>query len=138
VGERGTWPVMAGGPEGARLTRGQEVGGEPDGWAPPVSDQVKKRKGKWGGWAGEGASWAAWADGTHERERKGAGGLVVLRAKKKKKRKRAEGNVVWTSLGALSRWVPGPTTRWPLGLLDLGHTAPDGMGRKDYGGGVLR
>jgi hypothetical protein len=25
----------------------------------------------------------------------------------------------------------------PLGLLDLGHTAPDGMGRKDYGGGVL-
>jgi hypothetical protein len=26
----------------------------------------------------------------------------------------------------------------PLGLLDLGHTAPDGMGRKDYGGGVLR
>jgi hypothetical protein len=25
----------------------------------------------------------------------------------------------------------------PLGLLDLGHTAPDGVGRKDYGGEVL-
>jgi hypothetical protein len=25
----------------------------------------------------------------------------------------------------------------PLGLLDLGHTAPDGLGRKDYGGEVL-
>jgi hypothetical protein len=25
----------------------------------------------------------------------------------------------------------------PLGLLDLGHTTPDGVGRKDYGGGVL-
>jgi hypothetical protein len=25
----------------------------------------------------------------------------------------------------------------PLGLLGLFHTAPDGMGRKDYGGGVL-
>jgi hypothetical protein len=25
----------------------------------------------------------------------------------------------------------------PLGLLDLCHTAPDGVGRKDYGGEVL-
>jgi hypothetical protein len=25
----------------------------------------------------------------------------------------------------------------PLGLLGLSHTAPDGMGRKDYGGEVL-
>jgi hypothetical protein len=25
----------------------------------------------------------------------------------------------------------------PLGLLDLGHTTLDGVGRKDYGGGVL-
>jgi hypothetical protein len=25
----------------------------------------------------------------------------------------------------------------PLGLLDLGHTAPNGVGRKDYGGEVL-
>jgi hypothetical protein len=25
----------------------------------------------------------------------------------------------------------------PLGLLGLGHTAPDGVGRKDYGGGLL-
>jgi hypothetical protein len=25
----------------------------------------------------------------------------------------------------------------PLGLLDLGHTTPDGVGRKYYGGGVL-
>jgi hypothetical protein len=29
-----------------------------------------------------------------------------------------EALVVWTSLGPLPRWVPGPTTRWPLGLLD--------------------
>jgi hypothetical protein len=101
VGERGTWPVTAGGPEGARLTRGLEVGGEPDGWAPPISDQVKKRKGKRGGWAGEGASWAAWADGTHERERKGADGLVVLRAKKKKKKK--------TGRGECRMDLPGPT-----------------------------
>jgi hypothetical protein len=26
----------------------------------------------------------------------------------------------------------------PLGLLGLCHTAPDGVGRKDYGGGVLK
>jgi hypothetical protein len=26
----------------------------------------------------------------------------------------------------------------PLGVLDLGHMTPDGVGRKDYGGGVLR
>jgi hypothetical protein len=45
--------------------------------------------------------------------------------------------VVWISLGPLRRWVPGPTTRLALGLLNLGHTAPDSMGRKDYGGGVL-
>jgi hypothetical protein len=25
----------------------------------------------------------------------------------------------------------------PLGLLDLGHTTPNGVGRKDYGGEVL-
>jgi hypothetical protein len=25
----------------------------------------------------------------------------------------------------------------PLGLLDLGHTAPDGVGCKDHGGGIL-
>jgi hypothetical protein len=25
---------------------------------------------------------------------------------------RLEGAIVWTSLGPLSRWVPGPTTRW--------------------------
>jgi hypothetical protein len=25
----------------------------------------------------------------------------------------------------------------PMGLLDLGHTTPDDVGRKDYGGGVL-
>jgi hypothetical protein len=25
----------------------------------------------------------------------------------------------------------------PLGLLDLGHMTPDGVGCKDYGGGVL-
>jgi hypothetical protein len=25
----------------------------------------------------------------------------------------------------------------PLGLLDLGHTTPDGVGHRDYGGGVL-
>jgi hypothetical protein len=25
----------------------------------------------------------------------------------------------------------------PLGLLDLGHTAPDGVGHKDYNGEVL-
>jgi hypothetical protein len=87
AGECGTRPVTAGGHEGARLTRGLEVGGEPDGRAPPVSDWAKKRKGKRGGWAGGGASWAAWADGTCERERKGADSLVVLRTKKKKKRK---------------------------------------------------
>jgi hypothetical protein len=27
----------------------------------------------------------------------------------------SEGGVVWTSLGPLSRWVPGPTTRWAPG-----------------------
>jgi hypothetical protein len=44
--------------------------------------------------------------------------------------------VVWTSLGPLPWWVPGPTTRWALGTTRL-HTAPDGVGRKDYGGEVL-
>jgi hypothetical protein len=42
--------------------------------------------------------------------------------------------------------LPGPTTSartrtgysvGPLGLLGLCHTAPDGVGRKDYGGEVL-
>jgi hypothetical protein len=42
------------------LSRGLEVGGEPDGWAPPVSDRAQK-KGKGSGWAGGGVSWAAWA-----------------------------------------------------------------------------
>jgi hypothetical protein len=46
--------------------------------------------------------------------------------------------VVWTSLGPLPRWVPRPITRWDPRLLDLGHTTPDDVGRKDYGGGVLR
>jgi hypothetical protein len=48
------------------------------------------------------------------------------------------GLVVWTSLGPLPRWVPGPTTRLTLGLLDLCCTAPDGVKRKDYGGEVLK
>jgi hypothetical protein len=30
-----------------------------------------------------------------------------------------EGNVVWTSLGPLPRWVPGPTTRWAPGTTRL-------------------
>jgi hypothetical protein len=46
-------------------------------------------------------------------------------------------SVVWTSLGPLPRWVPGPTTRWALGLPDLSCTAPDGVKHKDYGEGVL-
>jgi hypothetical protein len=45
--------------------------------------------------------------------------------------------VVWTSLGPLCWWVPGPTTRWALGLLDLSYTTPDGVEGKDYGGGVF-
>jgi hypothetical protein len=68
--------------------------------------------------------------------------------------------VIWTSLGPLPRWVPGPTTRWapvsygppwahylggyqdrllggPLGLPDLCRMVPDGVMRKDYGGEVL-
>jgi hypothetical protein len=45
--------------------------------------------------------------------------------------------VVWTSLGPLPWWVPGPTTRWALGLLDLCCTTPDGVKCKDYGGEVL-
>jgi hypothetical protein len=27
--------------------------------------------------------------------------------------------VVWTSLGPLPRWVPGPTTRWASGITQL-------------------
>jgi hypothetical protein len=41
--------------------------------------------------------------------------------------------------------IPGPTTSvgtmtngGPMGLLDLCYTTPDGVGRKDYGGGLLR
>jgi hypothetical protein len=30
-----------------------------------------------------------------------------------------EGDVVWTSLGTLPRWVPGPTTRWAPGTTRL-------------------
>jgi hypothetical protein len=30
-----------------------------------------------------------------------------------------QGLVVWTSLGPLSRWVPGPTTRWAPGTTGL-------------------
>jgi hypothetical protein len=46
--------------------------------------------------------------------------------------------VIWTSLGPLPRWVPGPTTRWAPGTTRLVPHAPDGVGRKDYGGEVLR
>jgi hypothetical protein len=37
-----------------------------------------------------------------------------------------------TSVGTRDRLIGGP-----LVLLDLGHMALDGVGRKDYGGGVL-
>jgi hypothetical protein len=30
-----------------------------------------------------------------------------------------EGDVIWTSLGPLPRWVPGPTTRWAPGTTRL-------------------
>jgi hypothetical protein len=46
-------------------------------------------------------------------------------------------SVVWTSLGPLPWWVPGPTTRWAPGLLDVRYTAPVGVKHKDYGGEVL-
>jgi hypothetical protein len=45
--------------------------------------------------------------------------------------------VVWTSLGPLPRWLPGPILGGSLGLLGLCHTTPNGVGRKDYGGGVF-
>jgi hypothetical protein len=47
------------------------------------------------------------------------------------------GLVVWTSLGQLLRWVPGPTTRWALGLLNLCYTTPADVKRKAYRGLVL-
>jgi hypothetical protein len=34
-------------------------------------------------------------------------------------------SAVWTSLGPLPWWVPGPTTRWALRLPDLCRTVPD-------------
>jgi hypothetical protein len=50
-----------------------------------------------------------------------------------------EAGVVWTSLGPLPRWVPGPyrLLGGPLGLLDLGCTTPVGVKRKDLSGEVL-
>jgi hypothetical protein len=45
--------------------------------------------------------------------------------------------VIWTSLGPLIWWVPGPATRWPLGLPGLRYTAPDGVEHKGYIGEVL-
>jgi hypothetical protein len=45
--------------------------------------------------------------------------------------------VVWTSLGPLLWWVPGPTTQWALGLLDFCYTVPAGVEHKDCEGIVL-
>jgi hypothetical protein len=45
--------------------------------------------------------------------------------------------VVWTSLGPLPRWVPGPTTRWAPRTTDLRCTTPHGVKHKDYRGEVL-
>jgi hypothetical protein len=47
------------------------------------------------------------------------------------------GIVVWTSLGPLPRWVPGPLLGGPLGLPGLRYTASDGVEHKDYRGVVL-
>jgi hypothetical protein len=38
---------------------------------------------------------------------------------KNSKMKLWEVPVIWTSLGPLPRWVPGPTTRWALGTTRL-------------------
>jgi hypothetical protein len=43
-----------------------------------------------------------------------------------------DADVVWTSLGPLPWWVPGPTTRWAPGLPGLRYTTPDGVEHKDY------
>jgi hypothetical protein len=49
-----------------------------------------------------------------------------------------ENFVVWTSLGLLPRWVPGPTTRWAPGTTRLGLHDTVGVEHKDLGGEVLR
>jgi hypothetical protein len=41
-------------------------------------------------------------------------------------------DVVWTPLGPLLRWVPGPTNRWAPKTTHLGCTAPTSVERKDY------
>jgi hypothetical protein len=46
-------------------------------------------------------------------------------------------SVVWTSLGHCLGGYQDRLLGRPLGLLDLFHTAPDGVRRKDYGGEVL-
>jgi hypothetical protein len=40
--------------------------------------------------------------------------------KNDKNKKKEVGDVVWTSLGPLPRWVLGPTTRWAPGTTRLG------------------
>jgi hypothetical protein len=45
--------------------------------------------------------------------------VVKAAEQKKKKRKRRAASVVWTSLGSLPRWVPGPTTWWAPGTTRL-------------------
>jgi hypothetical protein len=47
------------------------------------------------------------------------------------------GLLVWTSLGHYSGGYQDRLLDGPLGLPDLCYTEPDGMERKDYGGGVL-
>jgi hypothetical protein len=44
---------------------------------------------------------------------------------------------VWTSLGHYLSGYQDRLLGGPLGLLVLCHTAPDGVGRKDYDGEVL-
>jgi hypothetical protein len=88
AGKRETRPVTADGHEWVRLTRSLEVGGERDGWAPPVSGRTKKKKGR--GLAGP-AGLLGGPRGptarTSAREKE-ADGLVVSRAEEKGKEKR--------------------------------------------------
>jgi hypothetical protein len=46
-------------------------------------------------------------------------GFELVREEQVVKPRREGGDVVWTSLGPLPRWVPGPTTRWALGTTQL-------------------
>jgi hypothetical protein len=75
AGERHTRPVTAGGLDWGAATLWLEVGGGPDGRAPPASDRAQKKRRGGARLASGETSWAGWAGLCMRAREKKASGL---------------------------------------------------------------